>query len=348
MRHKTRTLRSAEDLASAGLIAPERIEALASIAARFAVAITPDLADLIDSADPADPIARQFVPSEAESDVKAYQRADPIGDDRHSPTPGLVHRYKDRVLLKTTHVCPVYCRFCFRREMVGPGADQTLSPTELDAALAYIAGHPEIWEVILTGGDPFMLSPRRMAEITARLAALAHVRVLRWHTRMPIADPERITAELVQAIKSEKACYVAVHVNHPRELTDRSRGALARLSDAGIPLLSQTVLLKGVNDDAATLEALMRALVEARVRPYYLHHMDLAPGTDHFRTSIAEGQALMQALRARASGLCQPHYVLDIPGGHAKALLSRSDAERTADSYRLRDGERAWHDYPPG
>jgi lysine 2,3-aminomutase len=232
--------------------------------------------------------------------------------------------------------------------MVGPGAEQMLSSAALDAALGYIAAHPEIWEVILTGGDPFMLSPRRLAEITARLAGLPHVRVLRWHTRMPVADPERITDELVQAIKSDKACYVAVHVNHPRELTDQSRRALARMIDSGIPLLSQSVLLKGVNDDGATLEALMRALVEARVRPYYLHHMDLAPGTDHFRTSIAQGQALMQDLRARASGLCQPHYVLDIPGGYAKAQLSSCDAERSGNSYRLRDGDGAWHDYPFG
>jgi lysine 2,3-aminomutase len=348
MLDKTRSLRTPEDLAAAGLIAPERIEALAPIAARFAVAITPHLSDLIDAEDSADPIARQFVPAEAEGDVKSHERADPIGDDRHSPTPGIVHRYKDRVLLKLVHVCPVYCRFCFRREMVGPGAEQVLSSPALEAALGYIATHPEIWEVILTGGDPFMLSPRRLAEITARLAAIAHVRVLRWHTRMPVADPERITDELVQAIKSRKACYVAVHVNHPRELTDQSRRALARMIDAGIPLLSQSVLLKGVNDDAATLEALMRALVEARVRPYYLHHMDLAPGTDHFRTTIAQGQALMQELRARASGLCQPHYVLDIPSGHAKANLSSCDAERSGNSYRLRDGEGAWHDYPLG
>jgi lysine 2,3-aminomutase len=221
-----------------------------------------------------------------------------------------------------------------------------LSPAALDMALGYIAAHHEIWEVILTGGDPFMLSPRRLAEITERLAAMAHVRVLRWHTRMPIADPERITDALVRAIKTGRATYIAVHVNHPREFSHAARAACARLIDAGIPLLSQSVLLKGVNDDVATLEALMRALVETRIQPYYLHHLDLAPGTSHFRVPIAEGQRLMRELRARSSGLCQPHYVLDIPDGYAKALLNLPDIEQTGDSLRLRDAAGRWHSYP--
>jgi lysine 2,3-aminomutase len=346
MRKKPRILRTPEDLARAGLIGPERVEALRPVAAMYAAAITPALADLIDIQDPDDPIARQFVPSETEREIAADERSDPIGDDRHSPVPGIVHRYDDRVLLKLAHVCPVYCRFCFRREMVGPGEDQVLSPIALDGALDYVAAQSGIWEVILTGGDPFMLSPRRLAEVTKRLATIAHVKVLRWHTRMPIADPERITDELVRAIKTQKASYVAVHVNHPRELSHAAQRACARLIDAGIPLLSQSVLLKGVNDDVATLEALMRALVETRIQPYYLHHLDLAPGTSHFRVSIADGQKLMRELRARASGLCQPHYVLDIPEGFAKALLTLSDVEQTGDSYRLRDAEGRWHPYP--
>ena len=346
MLKKAQTLRNPEDLARAGLIGPERVETLRPIAGRYAVAITPAMAGLIDVRDPADPIARQFVPSERERETAADERNDPIGDDRHSPVRGIVHRYDDRVLLKLTHVCPVYCRFCFRREMVGPGEDQVLSPAMLDGALAYIAAHAGIWEVILTGGDPFMLSPRRLAEVTRRLADMAHVKVLRWHTRMPIADPERITDDLVRAIKTPKASYVAVHVNHPRELTHAAQRACARLIDAGIPLLSQSVLLKGVNDDVATLEALMRALVETRIQPYYLHHLDLAPGTSHFRVPIAEGQRLMRELRARASGLCQPHYVLDIPEGYAKALLTLSDIDQTGDSHRLRDATGQWHPYP--
>jgi lysine 2,3-aminomutase len=197
-----------------------------------------------------------------------------------------------------------------------------LTDAELETALDYIRGTSAIWEVILTGGDPFVLSPRRIGHVTAALAAINHVKVLRWHTRVPVTAPERVTGELVEALRCRaKAVYVALHANHPRELTPAARAAIARLVDAGIALVSQTVLLKGINDDAATLEALMRAFVEARVKPYYLHHGDLAPGTAHFRTTIAAGQALMRALRGRLSGLAQPTYVLDIPGAHGKVPI---------------------------
>ena len=292
------------------------------MAARYAVAVTPDMARLIARTDADDPIARQFVPDVRELQQAPHERADPLSEERLSPVANVVHRYADRALLKLTHVCPVYCRFCFRREVVGPGGPQALSGKALDAALAYIAATPAIWEVILTGGDPFMLSPRRIAEVTRRLGQIAHVKVLRWHTRVPVADPGRVTDELVAALRvTGKTVYVALHANHPRELTDAARAACARLVDAGVPLLSQTVLLKGVNDDAETLAALMRAFVEARVKPYYLHHLDAAPGTGHFRVSIAEGQRLMRSLRGRLSGLAQPTYVLDIPGGHGKVPI---------------------------
>jgi lysine 2,3-aminomutase len=341
-----RVLRSLEDLAQAELIEPERIETLEAVAARYAIAITPHIRDLVDASDRNDPIARQFVPHKAELDAAPGETADPIGDERHSPVEGLVHRYRDRVLLKLTRVCAVYCRFCFRRETVGPGGSQMLGASALDAALAYVAAHPEIWEVILTGGDPLILSPRRLADVTARLGAISHVKVLRWHTRVPIVDPTRITQTLAHAIASKRqTTYVALHVNHPRELSEEVRRACNRLTAAGIPLLSQSVLLRGVNDDIETLDALMRALVETRIKPYYLHHADLAPGTAQFRTTIAEGQALMRQLRARASGLCQPGYVLDIPGGHAKANLAPSDLDGESGYYRLRDAEGCWHDY---
>ena len=346
MLEKRRTLRTPAELAAVGLIAPERIDALMPVAQRYAVAVTPAIADLIDTNDAGDPIAMQFVPTPAELDIKRSERNDPIGDDRHSPVKGVVHRYRDRVLLKLTHVCPVYCRFCFRREMVGPGEEQMLSPPDLDAAIAYVAAHREIWEVIMTGGDPFMLSPRRIGEVTARLSAIEHVKVLRWHTRMPIAEPDRINGELVRVLRSAKPNYVAIHVNHPREISSAVRDAIGRLADAGIPLLSQSVLLRGINDDAAILEDLMRRLVELRVQPYYLHHPDLAPGTGHFRVSIAEGQRIMRELRARASGLCLPHYVLDIPGGYSKANLALPDVEESEGAYRLRDGEEVLHNYP--
>lgn len=285
------------------------------------MAVTPAVAALIDRSDPDDPIARQFVPDDRELIQAPGELPDPLAEDRLTPVPGLVHRYPDRVLLKLTHTCPVYCRFCFRREVVGTPEPPLVGPA-FEEALAYVAGNEAVWEVILTGGDPLVLSPRRLAEVTARLSAIPHVKVLRWHTRVPVVDPDRVTDDLVAALASPgKAVYVALHANHPRELTASARAAVSRLHAAGIALLSQTVLLRGVNDDAAVLEALMRAFVEMRVKPYYLHQMDPAPGTSHFHTTIAEGQALMRALRGRVSGLAQPTYVLDIPGGHGKVPI---------------------------
>ena len=339
-----KTLHRPRELAAAGFVTPERLPELERVAARYAVAITPAMAALIDPDDPSDPIARQFVPSAAELRRLPEESADPIGDEAKSPVPGIVHRYPDRVLLMATHACAVYCRFCFRRETVGPASAKTISPKALDGALAYIAGHPEIWEVILTGGDPLILSPRRLEALMRRLSAIDHIKVVRLHTRVPAAEPDRITPALVRALKaSGKAVYVALHADHPRELTPAARAACARLVDAGIPLLGQSVLLAGVNDDPETLGALMRAMVEARIKPYYLHHPDHAPGTSHFRTGIAEGQALMRAIRGRLSGLCQPTYVLDIPGGHGKVPVGPGYLEDG-------DVEDPWgqrHAYPP-
>jgi lysine 2,3-aminomutase len=323
--------------------APVADDALARVAARYAVAITPAMEALIDPQDPLDPIALQFRPDARELITLADENPDPIGDRAHTPVAGIVHRYPDRCLLKLVHVCAVYCRYCFRREMVGPTGDGMLGNSELDAAIAYIEARPEIWEVVLTGGDPFVLSPRRIGEVSTRLAAIPHLKVLRWHTRVPVVDPARITPELVDAIRSPAATtYVVLHANHPRELTTHARNAIARLADAGIPLLAQTVLLKGVNDDAGTLEALMRSLVESRVRPYYLHHLDKAPGTSHFRCSIEHGRALVQQLRERASGICQPTYVLDIPGGHGKTPIAESGLRETATGYEARDRHGKW------
>jgi lysine 2,3-aminomutase len=312
-----RTAHNGADLAEAGVVPREKMAEIDRVAERYAVAVTPDLMALIDPADPHDPIARQFVPDAAELATAPEEQTDPIGDARLSPLKGIVHRYPDRVLLKPLHTCPVYCRFCFRREVVGPGGE-ALAPAELAAALDYIRARPEIWEVILTGGDPLMLSARRLGEIVQALDAIPHVGVIRIHTRVPVASPARVTEALVAALGADKAVYVVVHTNHARELTAATLAACRRMTAAGIPVLSQTVLLKGVNDDAATLETLLRTLVRHRIKPYYLHHGDLAPGTAHLRTSIAEGQRLMRQLRGRVSGLCQPDYVLDIPGGHGK------------------------------
>jgi lysine 2,3-aminomutase len=338
-------LRNPSALADAGLLGHKKLSELADVAARYAVAITPAVADLIDASDPNDPIARQFVPDARELETRPEEDADPIGDRPFTPVEGVVHRYPDRVLLKVVNVCAVYCRFCFRREMVGPGRGG-LSAKALTAALAYIGDHPEIWEVILTGGDPLLLSARRLQDVVRKLAAISHVKVIRVHTRVPAVAPERTTAALARALRARgKATFVVLHVNHPRELTKDARAACARLIDAGIPMLSQSVLLRGVNDDAPTLAALMRALVECRIKPYYLHHADLAPGTAHLRTTIAEGQILMRALRGRVSGLCQPAYVLDIPGGHGKSPIGPNYL--SDDGYTIEDFNGARHSYPP-
>ena len=340
------TVRSLEALEREGLVAPDpRLEAAAQ---SMAISLTPEMAALIDRGDLAgDPIARQFVPSVRETEIAPEELPDPIGDEARSPVKGIVHRYPDRVLLKPLHVCPVYCRFCFRREKVGPGGE-ALTADELAAALAYIRNRPEIWEVILTGGDPLMMSPRRLADLIAALDAIDHVAVIRIHSRVPIVDPGRVTDEIVAALKPRRApVWLAVHCNHARELAPVTRAALARLADTGIPLMGQTVLLAGVNDDAATLEQLMRALVSARVKPYYLHHPDLVRGTGHFRVPIARGQALMVALRARLSGLAQPTYVLDVPGGHGKVPIGPAYLGDDPDALMVRDVFGETHRYPP-
>lgn len=340
------TLRDVAALQAASLTVPENAAALARVAKRYAVAITPDMARLIDRSDPADPIARQFVPSTDELVDAPGERADPIGDSAHSPVPGVVHRYADRALLKVISTCPVYCRFCFRREMVGPGREPPLTAETLDAALAYIAAQEAIREVILTGGDPFMLSPRRARVLVERLAAMPHIRTMRWHTRVPVVDPGRVTPEFVHAIAApSQAVWVAIHANHPRELTEQADAAIARMRRAGIALVSQSVLLKGVNDDVDTLAALMRGLMERGVKPYYLHHADMAPGTSHFRTSIAEGQALMRALHARISGLAMPTYILDIPGGVSKAPLTPGYVRDGENGLQVRSANGDWLDY---
>jgi len=319
------TLTSPRALIEAGFGPPEREAAWSEVARRYALAVPPALAALIDPHDPADPIARQVLPDLRELARAPHELDDPIGDDIKSPTPGLVHRYPDRVLLKLTSACAVYCRFCFRRESVGPGGP-ALDEASLATALDYLRGRPEIWEVVLTGGDPLALSPRRVAQATRALADLPHIKVLRWHTRMPVAAPERIDDALAAALTQghDKAVYVAVHANHARELTPDARAACRRLLAAGVSLVSQTVLLKGVNDDADTLAELMRAFVETRIKPYYLHHPDPAPGTGHFRVSLAQGQALMRALRARLSGLAMPTYVLDLPEARGKIPVGPS------------------------
>jgi lysine 2,3-aminomutase len=345
------TIRRVDELIAQGLADAGDLATLERVAARYAISVTPHVAGLIDRKDPTDPIARQYVPDPRELDTLPIERTDPIGDDAHSPVQGIVHRYPDRVLLKLVNVCAVYCRFCFRRETVGPGKANALAPDDYARALDYIRGDEAIWEVILTGGDPLMLSQRRLRTVMAELAAIPHVKIIRLHTRIPVADPARVTPALVRALRAEGVTtWVAIHANHPNEFSADARVACAALADAGIPLVSQSVLLRGVNDDAATLTALMRAFVENRVKPYYLHHGDLAPGTSHLRTTLVEGQSLMRQLRGRVSGLCQPDYVLDIPDGHGKSPIGPTYLAAGSDGahWRISDYCGDVHVYPPG
>jgi lysine 2,3-aminomutase len=326
------SLRSPAALAEAGLLTAADADALAPVAARYAVAVTPTLVKALQDGAGLG-LSRQFLPDSRELTLYPHEREDPIGDGPHSPVPGIVHRYPDRLLLKLVAVCAVYCRFCFRREMVGPGKD-ALSAEEIEAALAYIAANPTLWEVILTGGDPLVVSPRRLQALKSRLDGIAHLGVLRIHTRVPVVAPERITPELIAALTGRLPVHVLLHANHAEEFGPAARQAIAALVDAGIPLFGQSVLLRGVNDSVAALTDLFRTMVSLRVKPHYLHHSDLAPGTSHFRLSLAEGMALMRALRGPVSGLALPTYMLDIPGGYGKVPVSAD--------YVASDGQGGW------
>ncbi|MBI1419018.1 MAG: lysine-2,3-aminomutase-like protein [Limimaricola sp.] len=334
-------LTTLSDLTRAGLADPAAEPVLARVAETFRIRISPAMQEAMETPD--DPVGRQFVPDAAELTIRPEERTDPIGDRAHSPAPGLTHRYPDRVILHVTQTCDVYCRFCFRRETVG--AAGPLPAPELAAALDYIAATPAVREVILTGGDPLTLSARRLGALLGRLAGIAHVSVTRLHSRGPVVAPERITPALIAALRAHPATYLVVHINHAQELTPAARAALARLAEAGIPLLSQTVLLRGINDDPATLEELFRSLVALRVKPYYLHHCDLARGTGHFRTTLAEGQVIMAALRGRLSGLALPTYVLDIPGGHGKVPIGPDYLVRDGAGWQVTDPAGHHHRY---
>ena len=316
-RDQSRTLRSPQDLARAGLVPDAVLPALEAVAARYATAITPAMAALINPADAADPIALQYIPDATELITAPHELEDPPADEPFTPVKGVVHRYPDRALLKPLLACPVYCRFCFRREKVGPDGG-LLTEAELQEAFAWFEGNEAIREVILTGGDPLMLSPRRLGNILGRLAGMAHVETLRIHTRVPVADPARVTGPLVAAMRQPKPVFIAVHANHAREFTPDAGAALVRLAEAGLPLLGQTVLLRGVNDTAPVLEALLRAMIRNRIKPYYLHSLDPAPGTARFQVPEEKGLALMAGLRGLLPGHALPLFVRETPMGGGK------------------------------
>ena len=342
-----RGLRDFDDLTDNNLTDPANHVAIKEVIDKFSMEVTPHVLNVIKTADKNNAISAQFVPNIQELQEHPDELTDPIGDEINSPLPGVIHRYKDRVLFNTIQTCAVYCRFCFRRENVGPG-EGGLTPSQIDDAIDYVRQHNEIWEVILSGGDPLVLSPRRLASLIERLSAIQHVGIIRLHTRVPCVAPEKITPDVISALKKHTAVYIVIHTNHADEITPEVSEKLAVLADAGIPLLSQTVLLKDINDNPDTLTALFRRLLENRVKPYYLHHGDLAKGTGHFRTTIKKCQDILKKMRGPVSGLCQPHYVLDLPGGHGKVPVGHQYLHELSEgSYQIDDvhgGKRIYKD----
>jgi lysine 2,3-aminomutase len=320
----TRCVTSPEELS--GLFRVD-VSGLAAVAERYPMRITPYYLGLIET--PGDAIWRQCVPDPAELQDLS-QSPDPLDEERLSPVPGLIHRYPDRVVWIVSSACAVYCRFCMRKRGVGC---QSMVPALKDDAVVYIASRPEIRDVILSGGDPLLLSDDRLDAILTALGKIPHVEMVRIGTRVPVTLPERITPKLVRMLKRHHPLYINTHFNHPREITPQSAKACGLLADAGIPLGNQSVLLKGVNDDPQVMRSLMQQLLTIRVRPYYIHQMDLVKGTAHFRTRVSQGVAVMQALRGHTSGMATPHYVIDLPGGKGKVdVLSGRTA---ADGSRL-------------
>jgi lysine 2,3-aminomutase len=327
-------------------ISAEELAALRSASEAFKTRAPRHYLRLIDWDDPEDPIRRQVIPAPEELEFAEGEQQDPIGDARWSPVPRLTHRYPDRVLLYPTYHCSLYCRFCFRKEALND-VDQGWSQRALEPAFEYIASRTTLREVILTGGDPLMLRDDHLAHIRGRLEAIGHLRLLRLHTRVPVALPQRVTPELVQTLRGRLMVAVVTHFNHPREITPEAAVACRRLREGGFMLLNQSVLLRGVNDDAATLRELFQELVYTLgAKPYYLHHCDLTRGLRHFRTGIDEGLELVGSLRGHLSGLCQPTYVLDLPGGNGKVPLGPSYVRgREGGAWKFRDYRGGEHVY---
>jgi lysine 2,3-aminomutase len=334
----TSALTHLDALEAAGMTYPAERAALDEVAEAFRVRVTAEMAAVASEG-----VRAQFAPDIRELSVLPEELVDPIGDEAHAPVPGLTHRYPDRAILHATKTCEVYCRFCFRRETVGETGH--LAEAEFEAVLEYLRATPAVREVIFTGGDPLVLSARRLEAMLDRLEALGTLDLVRFHTRVPLVAPSRVTEGLVAALDRALAVWMVVHVNHADEITGAAAEALRRLNRAGVPLLSQTVLLRGVNADVYTLEQLFRALIRHRVKPYYLHHPDLAKGTGHFRVTLAEGQSLMVALRGRLTGIAQPVYVLDIPGGHGKVPVGPGYLQRDGEGWLVTDPQGRVHRY---
>ncbi len=337
-------IKSAQDLHHVNLIDEFSVQAVDKLSETYSIGITSNVLKTIKTTSNEDAVFKQYVPDMREMDIGSKEDADPIGDDAHEVTRGLVHRYKDRVLFKITPNCAVYCRFCFRRDMVGRGKD-ILTEDDTSKIYQYIEANTDIREVILSGGDPLILSPRRLREAIKKLEQIDHVKIIRIHTRAPIAKPSLVTQELIKALHTHKKMTIVLHVNHAQEINDDVTHALDALKNSGT-LLSQSVLLKNINDTSQDLAALYRKLSECGVTPYYLHHSDKARGTKHFRVSIQKGMDIYAALRGQISGYLLPDYVLDIPGGFGKVPVNSDWIAPHADGgYSVKDIHGAMHRY---
>jgi lysine 2,3-aminomutase len=319
-----------EQIESFMTLTPEERRGVAYAGKKLALAITPYFFNLIDHGNPHCPIRKQVIPREGEMYVAAEEQLDSLGEDEHSPVPGLVHRYPDRVLFLVTDRCAAYCRYCTRSRLVSNAQDYNFHP-EYEQGLRYIESHPEVRDVLLSGGDPLLLSDRKLEHLLSRLRAIKHVEFIRIGSRIPVFLPQRITPELCEIFKRYGPIWMSIHVNHPKEATAELRDACERLSFAGVPLGNQSVLLAGVNDDPDVMQALVHRLLRMRVRPYYLYQMDLITGGSHFKVDVRRGIEIIRSLRGHTTGYAIPQYVIDAPGGGGKVPINPDYVEEITD-----------------
>ncbi len=343
LRHRVTSLDQLSEILN---LVPEEIEGIKYSRGRLALAVTPYFVSLMDPLNPNCPIRRQAIPRIEECHLSKNDMVDPCGEDKDSPVPGLVHRYPDRVLLIVTDQCATYCRYCTRRRLVG-SHEKAITEGNFEEVLKYLKGHKKVRDVLLSGGDPLLLENERLEEILSRLRAISHIEILRIGTRVPVTLPQRITGGLIRMLKRYHPLMISIHFTHPKEITELVRKACNDLADGGIPLGSQTVLLKGINDKPQIMKKLVQELLKIRVRPYYIYQCDLAMGTEHFRTSIATGVQIIEKLRGHTTGYAVPTYVVDAPGGGGKIpvepvyLVSRGKGKVV-----LRNYEGKIYEYP--
>jgi len=343
LRHRITTFEQLKEIID---LVTEEIEGIKHFKGRLALAVTPYFASLMDPMNPNCPIRRQAIPRIEERHLSKNDMVDPCGEDKDSPVPGLVHRYPDRVLLLVTDQCAVYCRYCTRRRLVG-STERSITQGNFEEVLKYLKSHRKVRDVLLSGGDPLLLENERLEEILSRLRAISHIELLRIGTKVPVTLPQRITGGLVKMLKKYHPLMISIHFTHPKEITNAVKKACNELADGGIPLGSQTVLLKGINDKPYIMKKLVQELLKIRVRPYYIYQCDLAMGTEHFRTSIATGIQIIEKLRGHTTGYAIPTYVVDAPGGGGKIpvepvyLVSRGKGKIV-----LRNYEGKIYEYP--